>query len=815
MEKRVEKKRESLEEPIECSEFVGRITSVIDFPRVGKGETKPGLFVAKSELSGHNLHLICPYFCPVQENDCMYALVVEVDDEEITKQYKKSKIYRIIRPPFVSQPVDKNTILQIFISQLKQAHVGAIKAGKLYDIFAERCGYEISVIDYISELALKWVQTQDPDLLVYYTDVVPPYHMGKLLFWWHKFRSLRRLYLMGLNNKEIEACHLLSSEIYNACITNPHKLFPLSMDKCEEILLRQSKEATSTNRICGKIIRKVYANLVEKAWTSTPVKKLRSLYEDFNNYEEQLVKEFDLVKYLNSYYLRYVYEIETYVVNKILNMLQKNSINIIDEPYYKSPSLTDEQKRAIAGALEENFSIITGGPGTGKTTIIGEICNNLELQNIKYIVASFTGKAVARIREVIRKKEASTLHRLIARSQTIPPFEHLIIDEASMVTTELFYTFLKHFPGKYKITLVGDVNQLQPVSWGSLFSELIESEQIPTYRLTYNHRVLKNSHFSSIIKNANLIIADKDEEDYIEFTENDDFHMTDGSIQRVYDILRDLYDSGISIDQMTIITPFNDDIKNLNSTVQQIFNETEKSVSDEDHTMWCLKDKVMMTRNNYYSNIMNGEMGRVIDASKDGLIVQFDSGTHVFSLKKEKEEDEPRALSYGNKPYSKFPNNYKKNTYAKKKNENDDGEVDILTGETKNNEKELLISMLVHAYALTTHKAQGSEWDYVIVYLPKNKRGSSFINKNLLYTAITRAKKTVYVVGDLVTFRSGSYRDAPLRLDNLSKRLLSDVNIAKTICKTISEDSLDTEESDGKEIESKIAESKDLSFDEV
>ncbi len=754
-----------MQESIDCLELIGRITKIIQ----AGFKSNPGKFKVKSDVTGKTVHIICPFFCPVQEGDCIFALVVDANyTEKKGPKGRVNKYYKIIRPPFVQQPVDKNSILRCFINVIPG--VGGIKAEELYDIFVSQTKDDKSVIDIISEAAVNWLLSNDSEILQIYRKAVAPQYMSRFFYWWHKYRSLRRLYLLGLTNKEIDACKLDCNKIYEACMTNPHKLYAIPMEKCEEILLRQNKSSTEVNRFCGAICRKIYDNLIHRAWTSTPLKALRATYPNIDSYVAYMIKEFNIYCQLDNLYLEYPYTVENYLAQKIQSMISTDDSSeepdtlVIRQPVnYLSEKLTYEQKLAIAEALEKNICIITGGPGTGKTTIIGEICHNLEMRAIKYVVASFTGKAVSRIREVIKNKEASTMHRLIARARTIPLFAHLIIDEFSMMTMDLMYTFFKTFRFPYKITLVGDINQLEPISWGSIFSELIKSNTIATYVLTQNHRIMTTEgKKNGIFSNSEKILKVEDD-DFLELEITDNFQLISGDISRVYDILGSLYSEGIAIDDIIIITPFNAVLKELNSKVQKIYNETNKYTIDKKENLWFLKDKVMMTRNNYYYNIMNGEIGTIVDLTETNIAVQFtDGAVHLFST-----ADEPVPSE----------NNEQSKKYKNKWSANNDNKVDPLTGESKYDEKNLFTSMLIHAYALTTHKSQGNQWKYVIVYVPPNCRGGSFVNKNLLYTAVTRARKAVWIVGDLVAFRAAAYIHPIKRIDNLHKRL---TNIKET-----------------------------------
>lgn len=732
------------------AELFGRIVKIIQ--RGIKG--KDAIFVVHAQTLKRDFTCVCSFFAPIDEGDAVYAICTMEPDS------RYGQILRFARPPFIQVSMDKDSVLRCFIRVLRGTGFGNIKAHHLYDLFSRQAGGDAKVVSFVSELAGIWNDNKDDDVFLPYTEIVSKDQMKKLMIWWFKNRSLRRLYLFGLTNREIDACKMSHDKIYDYCLTNPYRLIPLSIDKCDEILLRQNKVGSPEDRRCAQIVRKMYAHMEDKSWTGTPSRILQTMFPDLLTYLDRLKKEYGVVGDLHTVYLDYAHRVEVAVSEKIDQLIRLNTIDsttpldskLRESVNFKSTILTEEQKEAVQGAMDNNISIITGAAGTGKTSIIAEIVHNLELRNERFAIASFTGKAVARIREVIKLRSPSTLHRMIARAATIPKFSHLIIDEASMVTTELFHAFIRVFPGPYRITLVGDPNQLQPIGWGTLLDQLLKSKRVPIYRLSQNHRLEKtNGGVNGIMANANGLIRawdNTDSEEPFEFITSDNFSMFDGNIEIVYDVLRALYNSGIPANEITMITPYNKEIDELNKTAQQIFNETSKSIVDSRGKLWCIRDRVMLLENNYEINIMNAEEGTVTDIAPEEIAVQFkDGATHYFKLepsdpdeKKEKDEDNPHS-------------------------------------------KELTVLMLGHSYAISCHRSQGSEWPYVIIAIPAHTANSSFLNRNLIYTAITRAKRACWVVGDIESFKAGALRSPGFRCENLAERL-SKVDISIVDLKT-------------------------------
>lgn len=414
--------------------------------------------------------------------------------------------------------------------------------------------------------------------------------------------------------------------------------------------------------------------------------------------------------------------------------------------------LSQDQINAIQGALDHPICIITGGAGTGKTTCIKEIVHNLKIQKKKFALCSFTGKAVSRIRQVTGEKNASTIHRLISggRGDTYEikvfsenPFEvvHkdmimydvIVIDEASMVTMELFYRLITTFPTTKRFVFVGDMNQLPPIGWGAMFAEMIKSGTVPRYLLTINHRVLPSGPGSidGIVSNANAIIS-HDSNYPFEFVEQANFAIMNNPektlAQQVYDTAFTLFKTGVDVKDIVVITPYNRNLNFLNKEMQKIFNKNPNRITDSRGIIWIVGDKVMLNENDQNIGVYNGEEGIVCEVTTQYITVNFGvAGAHDFNV----EPLDP-----------KYP----------KKDRN--------------------VLKLNHSYALTVDKSQGSEWQFVLVFLPADAGDNSFLNKNRIYTAITRTQVCCWLIGDIKMFNKSAGRPMGYRCENLHKRLI-------------------------------------------
>lgn len=661
---------------------------------------------------------------PIRIGDAIYGIC------------KKEKgILKFIKPPFVQIGMDKETIIKNFINGLHGKNIGIIKSNELYNKFVEMASeddrYKDNMVyEYITELAIIWEESKDEELLKTYNYIIKIDKMSKLLEWWYKNCIIRRLYLIGLNDKEIKNIKMSVNKIYDKCIENPYKIVEINIEKCEEILKRFNKRMSEEDKKCGIIIRKIYEYNKNKGWIGIPNKILSSIYPDILKYIDKLRNEYNVKTELFTIYLEEYYNIEIKIKEYIEKVLKMDNKKIYSEIKFIKSNLSDDQKEAIIGSINNNIAIIKGSAGTGKTTIIKEIINIFKIKKIKYLIVSFTGKAVSRIREVLNDNTPSTINKAINNHKKLDKFEYLIIDEASMITSELFYNFICKFNHNYKIIFIGDPNQLEPIGIGNLFEQLILSDVIPIFELRSIHRTNSNDIINNLSNMLKYSLEDDGKNIPFKFECSDNFQLINGSIEKVYDIINILINNGISYKKITVITPFNLDVNLLNIECQKIFNNGNKFITDSRNISWYLKDRVTLIVNRYDINIMNGEEGIIVDIFDNGITVNFKDGSfHNFKIE---------------------PCNYN----------SDNLEL-----------SDLSVLLLRHSFALNVHLSQGSEWDYIIFYIPQLLFNNSFLNKKLIYTALSRAKKSIWCVGDLISLNISAIRNPVRRCDNLSHRL--------------------------------------------
>jgi exodeoxyribonuclease V alpha subunit len=725
-----------------------------------KDPTELILYCPKMDQS-FNAVIPSKLFCPLRENDTIYAKCIFTDN-----------VLHVVDQPFAQPAIDKDYIIQCFI---RAAKIAFLPAKKLYETMSINAGSNDEVITYLSQLAQNWNDDRNMDIL-YMFDHVESETFKKLLTWWYRERNLRRLWLFGLTNKEINACRLTCDEIYQQCLTNPFTLPAISLEKCQAIHQILSKTVDINDNTRGSIIRVIWKNLHERGWTCVPNKFIFRQFPEISMHLETLKNEYNLINDVDAFYLRYPYKVECWIAkyfiakrleDKITYDTPLDDINRFGAHYTRE--LSEDQMRAVNGALDHIVSIITGAGGCGKTVVLSQITHNLELRNIPYAVCSFTGKAVARIREVTKSQKPSTIHRLIHNAKTDPfkkkktqfekdiplaEYEHVIFDESSMITTELLYDFLLKYPGIKKLTFLGDCNQLQPIGWGSFFQQMLKSETIPTYRLTTNFRsITKTGVKDGIILNANEIMTHNNLEPF-EFTETDNFYVKEGPIEMVYDIIKGCFNSGIKSKDLVVICPYNRYIDQINRRFQSIYDLGGRRVTDSRGYTWIVGDRVMLTENDADIGVFNGETGYIKDLTDKAVLVDFGlAGCHEFLI-------EPTAQ---NKTYNRYGQAV---GYGYQ-----DGIAESVAEDEDVIDSERTVKKLTLSFCITVDKSQGSEYAYVVGYIPEFNTGS-FINKNRIYTLFSRAQTLFwFVVDSIADLNVAAIKPSPIRFDNLYKRL--------------------------------------------
>ncbi len=397
-------------------------------------------------------------------------------------------------------------------------------------------------------------------------------------------------------------------------------------------------------------------------------------------------------------------------------------------------TLADSQKEAIRMALTSRVSVLTGGPGTGKSTIVGSLIQLLEVKNGTVLLAAPTGRAAKRLSETTGR-EAKTIHRLLEfspaggsmqfmRDRENPLDSDLIIvDEASMIDILLMNHLLKAVENGSHLLLVGDVDQLPSVGPGNVLRDLISSKVIPVTRLS---TIFRQAADSAIVVNAHRInrgeapITSREIKDFFVFHQND----PEQAAELVLDLVVKRIPSRFGHDPSTaiqVLSPMHRGpagVTELNQRLQERLNPPAPGKAQYNHGQRSFRpgDRVMQIRNNYDKKVFNGDLGTLtrIDFEEQLLYVEFDTGSVAYEFNQ--------------------------------------------------------LDELVHAYAISIHKAQGSEFPVVVI--PLLAQHYMMLQRNLLYTGVTRARSLVVLVSNPRAIAIAVHNDRiALRNTRLAQRL--------------------------------------------
>ena len=553
---------------------------------------------------------------------------------------------------------------------------------------------------------------------------------------------------------------------------NPYKLIKnvkgIGFLKADEIALKNNLDKTSPYRIESAIIYILTQKAINFGHVFYPKDKLTEEVSSLIGIEKNLIEPIYMNLLLSSdivvdnsfdepnIYLDYLYISESYIASKLAKMALNEDFKIlfnIDKEVKKSIEnqsikLSEIQIDAIKSCFEENISIITGGPGTGKTTIINTISKIFIENGYNISLCAPTGRAAKRIEETTRI-EAKTIHRMLgyipSSYDDIGHFEYnednpldtdvIIIDEMSMVDLVLFEKLLRGIKDNTKLIIVGDVDQLPSVGAGNVLKDLINSNKIKYTKLI---DIFRQSENSNIIVNAHKI--NNGQEPILNEKNSDFFFLNTDAPSITRNVVVDLisrrlpkaygYDYSKDIQILTQSRKGICGVFELNKLLQDILNPKTEA-SDEilvGNKLFRVNDKVMQTKNNYNLSfvddegeenfgVYNGDMGHIIfiDKSSNKLTVEM---------------DDKRLIEYSLED----------------------------------------LDNLELAYAITIHKSQGSEFKSVII--PMFDGYKLLQTRNLLYTAITRAKENIVIVGDK-NVMNNMIRNNTInsRYSNLEKRI--------------------------------------------
>jgi exodeoxyribonuclease V alpha subunit len=478
--------------------------------------------------------------------------------------------------------------------------------------------------------------------------------------------------------------------VLNQLSDDGHVYYPYEplISKCEEIL-------------------GVGREVIAKAFSTILVDK-RIVIEDLNQEIDEF-RENNKAVYLASFHLS-----ETSIATRLKTLIHAlKSIRRIDSDKalawvqnQLAITLATKQIEAIRSAIENKVMVVTGGPGTGKTTIINALIKIFSQLKVRTMLAAPTGRAAKRMSEATNH-EAKTIHRMLEYSLQKGGFQRneerpldcdlLIVDEASMIDTILMHHLMKAIPPQATFILVGDVDQLPSVGAGNVLRDIISSGAVPVVEL---NEIFRQAKESLIIVNAHKInrgvvpsLGPSGAKDDFYFIEQED-------PEEVLKIILELTKERIpkrfrfdSLNDIQVLTPMHKGTVgagNLNTELQRVLNPGEGGVIRGNRN-FRVNDKVMQIKNDYDKEVFNGDIGRItrIDLETQEVIIAFDG----------------REIPYD------FPD----------------------------------LDEIVPAYAVSVHKSQGSEYPAVVI--PLLTQHYMLLQRNLIYTAVTRGKKLVVLVG--------------------------------------------------------------------
>ena len=405
---------------------------------------------------------------------------------------------------------------------------------------------------------------------------------------------------------------------------------------------------------------------------------------------------------------------------------------------------------------------------THNTTILKEIVKNLSANNVEYLVCSFTGKAVARVKEVLcMSHNIKTMHLAIAKSQTeATPAKTLILDEASMITSFLLVQLLKVYPTIEQIIIVGDINQLEPIGPGCFMKQMIESNAIPVYTLTkcYRSDSLDIVGFSNQIcsKDRSGVVSIPPSSKSLKF-----FDISSNNGHNVMnDLIINLKSRDIDVETLQIVTPKRVDSEAFNEMIIDIyFKDAQMFVINKKR--WFVGCRVMVIENNYAINVMNGESGIVVAVGSDHVIAKFGENCFPFMSK----EFHQKYVNLKNKvrsineeaEFQRMILNVKiimESISEKNKSAWIDSDFQVSS-----------IDTIDYSFSVTIHKSQGSEYKRVIVYIPNQGTGrTGFVTKRMIYTGVSRGQQSVFILCDKTHFQNCSINSGYRRREKLAER---------------------------------------------
>ena len=653
------------------------------------------------------------YFHDLNESDFYIFNGAFTEHERYGEQFSVSS-YEVVLPD------NKDNIVSFLSSDLFKG-IGEAKAIKIVDVLGTDA-LSVIIDNPDSLLLVPTITIKQKDLI--YKSLMKYQNSYSIIVELTKIGFNTKDALLIFNTYKEETMELINTNVYSL-IDN---LYDINYKKIEQVRSNLGILDKDERRI-GACIKYVMGELnysfgntyCLKQEILAYVRKVLFINDDLliSNCLEDLIEKEEIILENEKYFLKDMYKAEEFIAKRIFNLANNPSKVTVKEKEFKDLEeyfdieFNPDQLKAIKKSIKNNFLVITGGPGTGKTTIIRAIAklyqeiNGYSYEDLVENLALLapTGRASKRISEQTLLP-ASTIHRFLKWNKEDNTFgineenkslaRMFIIDEASMIDTSLFYNLLLGIRENAKIVLVGDYNQLPSVGPGQVLKDIIESECVDVIKLNKLYRQKENSNIITFAHNINNHIID----DSL-FNVEEDLTFVLANNNNIKDKMLEYIETykNLNFNKFQVLVPIykgDNGIDDLNDFMQGVINpkSNKKNEIIANGILFRKDDKVLQLVNMVDQNVFNGDIGKVINTSNTN----------------------PKEI------FVDFDNNIIRYT-------------------------PVIFSNIRLGYAISIHKSQGSEFDVVIIPI-LNKYSNMLYNK-LIYTAVTRTKKKLILIGEL------------------------------------------------------------------